>query len=268
MSNKIRFTKMHGCGNDYIYVNAMEYHLANPAAAAVKLSDRHKGIGSDGLVLIDKSPVPEADFSMRIFNADGSEAMMCGNASRCIGKYLYERGLTSETQIRLLTLSGVKTLQLHITNGKVSSVMVDMLQPVLEDETQYVAARSQGHGTFVSMGNPHYVIFTDNVDQVGETGSALEVHPAFPQRCNIEFARVEPDGSIRTRVWERGSGITQACGTGACATAVAAVLTGRANRKSRIVMDGGTLDIEWRETDNHVYMTGPAAFVFDGEIDI
>ena len=134
MSNKIRFTKMHGCGNDYIYVNAMEYHLANPAAAAVKLSDRHKGIGSDGLVLIDKSPVPEADFSMRIFNADGSEAMMCGNASRCIGKYLYERGLTSETQIRLLTLSGVKTLQLHITNGKVSSVMVDMLQPVLEDD--------------------------------------------------------------------------------------------------------------------------------------
>ena len=223
---------MHGCGNDYIYVNAMKYYLANPAAAAVKLSDRHKGIGSDGLVLIDKSPVPEADFSMRIFNADGSEAMMCGNASRCIGKYLYERGLTSETQIRLLTLSGVKTL------------------------------------TFVSMGNPHYVIFTDNVDQVGETGSALEVHPAFPQRCNIEFARVEPDGSIRTRVWERGSGITQACGTGACATAVAAVLTGRANRKSRIVMDGGTLDIEWRETDNHVYMTGPAAFVFDGEIEI
>jgi diaminopimelate epimerase len=138
----------------------------------------------------------------------------------------------------------------------------------LEDETQFLAARSQGRGTFVSMGNPHYVIFTDNVDQVGETGSTLEVHPAFPQRCNIEFARVEPDGSIRTRVWERGSGITQACGTGACATAVAAVLTGRANRKSRIVMDGGTLDIEWRETDNHVYMTGPAAFVFDGEIDI
>ena len=268
MSNKIRFTKMHGCGNDYIYVNAMEYHVANPSAVVVKLSDRHKGIGSDGLVLIDKSPVPEADFSMRIFNADGSEAMMCGNASRCIGKYLYERGLTSETQIRLLTLSGVKTLQLYITNGKVSSVMVDMLQPVLEDETQYVAARSQGHGTFVSMGNPHYVIFTDNVDQVGETGRMLEQHVAFPQRCNIEFARIESDGSIRTRVWERGSGITQACGTGACATAVAAVLTGRADRKSRIVMDGGTLDIEWRETDNHVYMTGPAEFVFDGEIEI
>ena len=267
MSNKIRFTKMHGCGNDYIYVNAMEYHVANPTAAAVKLSDRHKGIGSDGLVLIDKSPVPEADFSMRIFNADGSEAMMCGNASRCIGKYLYERGLTNETEIRLLTLSGIKTLQLHVTNGRVSSVTVDMLQPVLEDETQFIAARSKGHGTFVSMGNPHYVIFTDNVDQVGETGRKLEHHLAFPQRCNIEFARIESDGSIRTRVWERGSGITQACGTGACATAVAAVLTGRADRRARIVMDGGTLDIEWRETDNHVYMTGPAEFVFDGEVE-
>ena len=164
MSNKIRFTKMHGCGNDYIYVNEMEYHVADPVAAAVKLSDRHKGIGSDGLVLIDKSPVPEADFSMRIFNADGSEAMMCGNASRCIGKFLYERGLTTNTEIRLLTLSGIKTLQLHITNGRVSSVTVDMLQPVLEDEKQFVAALSQGNGTFVSMGNPHYVIFTDNVE--------------------------------------------------------------------------------------------------------
>ena len=268
MSNKIRFTKMHGCGNDYIYVNEMEYHVADPVAAAVKLSDRHKGVGSDGLVLIDKSPVPEADFSMRIFNADGSEAMMCGNASRCIGKFLYERGLTTNTEIRLLTLSGIKTLQLHITNGRVSSVTVDMLQPVLEDEKQFVAALSQGNGTFVSMGNPHYVIFTDNVDQVGDAGPKLEQHPAFPQRCNIEFARIESDGSIRTRVWERGSGITQACGTGACATAVAAVLTGRADRKAHIVMDGGTLDIEWRETDNHVYMTGPAEFVFDGEIEI
>ncbi len=268
MSNKIRFTKMHGCGNDYIYVNEMEYHVADPVAAAVKLSDRHKGVGSDGLVLIDKSPVPEADFSMRIFNADGSEAMMCGNASRCIGKFLYERWLTTNTEIRLLTLSGIKTLQLHITNGRVSSVTVDMLQPVLENEKQFVAALSQGNGTFVSMGNPHYVIFTDNVDQVGDAGPKLEQHPAFPQRCNIEFARIESDGSIRTRVWERGSGITQACGTGACATAVAAVLTGRADRKAHIVMDGGTLDIEWRETDNHVYMTGPAEFVFDGEIEI
>ena len=267
MAQKIRFTKMHGCGNDYIYVNTMEQKVPNPQEAAVRWSDRYKGIGSDGLVLIGKSPVPEADYTMHIYNADGSEAMMCGNASRCIGKYLYERGLTTKTEIRLLTLSGIKTLQLHILNNKVESVTVDMLEPVLENDSQYIASRSVGRGTFVSMGNPHYVIFTDNVDQVGETGRTLERHPAFPQRCNIEFARVEEDGSIRTRVWERGSGITQACGTGACATAVAAALTGKAGRKSDIVMDGGTLSIEWRESDNHVYMTGPAEFVFDGEIE-
>ena len=268
MKEKIRFTKMHGCGNDYIYINIMEYEIADPQAAAIVWSNRHKGIGSDGLVLIDKSPVPEADFSMRIFNADGSEAMMCGNASRCIGKYLFERGLTTLTEIRLLTLSGIKTLSLLVNDGIVESVTVDMGVPVLEDESQYLPARNPGHGTFVSMGNPHYVIFTDDVDQVGEKGRTLEQHPAFPQRCNIEFARVEADGSIRTRVWERGSGITMACGTGACATAVAAVLTGRAKRTSRIVMDGGTLSIEWRKEDHHVYMTGPAEFVFDGEIDL
>lgn len=315
---------MHGCGNDYIYVNAMQYPIPHPSAAAIKWSDRHKGIGSDGLVLIDRSPVPEADFSMRIFNADGSEAMMCGNASRCIGKYLYEKGLirtlspkdevstsseaqphgeAQETQIRLLTLSGIKTLYLHIINNKVETVTVDMGEPVLEDESLYRPAigrsmpilHSDGKETrsenalFVSMGNPHYVIFTDNTDQVGETGRILEHHPAFPQRCNIEFASVterslqspaqqtqalnfsnthQPTTTIRTRVWERGSGITQACGTGACATAVAAALTGRAGRESLIVMDGGTLSIEWRESDNHVYMTGPAEFVFDGEIEI
>ena len=264
--SKIPFTKMHGCGNDYIYVNTMLYDIPDPVAASIKWSNRYKGIGSDGLVLIGKSTVPEADYTMRIFNADGSEAMMCGNASRCIGKYLYERGLTDKTEIRLLTLSGVKILNLHIKDNKVESVTVDMLEPVLENEEQFVAARAQGHGTFVSMGNPHYVIFTDNVDQVGETGRVLEHHPAFPQRCNIEFAHIEANGSIRTRVWERGSGITQACGTGACATAVAAALTGRAGRTSQIVMDGGTLTIEWRESDNHVYMTGPAEFVFDGEI--
>ena len=268
MTEKLRFTKMHGCGNDYIYVNMMEYTIADPHTVAIALSDRHKGIGSDGLVLIDRSPVPEADYAMRIFNADGSEAMMCGNASRCIGKYLYERGLTDKTEIRLLTLSGVKTLQLHLSGGIVESVTVDMGEPVFEDESQFLAGRSQGRGTCVSMGNPHYVIFTDDVHQVAETGRTLEHHPAFPQRCNIEFACVQADGSIRTRVWERGSGITQACGTGACATAVAACLTGRAGRTSNIVMDGDTLHIEWREADNHVYMTGPAAFVFDGEIDV
>ena len=268
MKEKIRFTKMHGCGNDYIYINIMEYEIADPQAAAIVWSNRHKGIGSDGLVLIDKSPVPEADFSMRIFNADGSEAMMCGNASRCIGKYLFERGLTSLTEIRLLTLSGVKILNLKVNQGMVESVTVDMGEPQLENEAQFIALRNPDNGTFVSMGNPHYVCFTDDVDQVGETGRLMERHVAFPQRCNIEFARVEADGSIRTRVWERGSGITEACGTGACATAVAAVLTGRAKRTSQIVMDGGTLTIEWRKEDNHVYMTGPAEFVFDGEIDL
>ena len=277
--SKIPFTKMHGCGNDYIYVDVSQHPIDDPVQAAIQWSDRHKGIGSDGLVLIDKSPIPEADFSMRIFNADGSEAMMCGNASRCIGKYLYERTHLwpfpvsegngyQETKIRLLTLSGIKVLNLHIFNGIVESVTVDMGEPILEDASQFITSRGLAQGTFVSMGNPHYVIFTENVDQVGETGRALEHHPAFPQRCNIEFARIEADGNIRTRVWERGSGITQACGTGACATAVAAFLTGKAGRKSDIVMDGGTLTIEWRESDNHVYKTGPAEFVFDGEVEL
>ena len=275
---KIHFTKMHGCGNDYIYVDTMQYPIADPVQAAILWSDRHKGIGSDGLVLIDRSPIPEADYSMRIFNADGSEAMMCGNASRCIGKYLYERGLTTQTKIRLLTNSGIKTLNLHVRhsakghsqgeNGVVEGVTVDMGTPQLENPEQFVISRGLDQGTFVSMGNPHYVIFTDNVNQVGETGRVLEHHPAFPQRCNIEFACIENDGIIRTRVWERGSGITQACGTGACATAVAAFITGLAGRQSQIVMDGGTLNIELRESDNHVLMTGPAEFVFDGEINL
>ena len=263
---------MHGCGNDYIYVNTMEYDIPNPSEAAIAWSDRHKGVGSDGLVLIGSSPVPEADYTMHIYNADGSEAMMCGNASRCIGKYLYERGLTDKREIRLLTLSGVKMLQLHISHDIVECVTVDMGEPVLEDEAQFISSRGLNKGVFVSMGNPHYVIFTDDVDLVGEMGRILEYHPAFPQRCNIEFAHVlspsqEGSTTIRTRVWERGSGITLACGTGACATAVAACMTRRAGRINDIVMDGGTLHIEWRESDNHVYMTGPAEFVFDGEIE-
>ena len=264
--SKIRFTKMHGCGNDYIYVNAMLYDIPDPAAAAIAWSDRHKGIGSDGLVLIGKSPVPEADFSMRIFNADGSEAMMCGNASRCIGKYVYERGLTEKTEIRLLTLSGIKTIQIKLDGKAVEHVTVDMLVPITDQAEQFIPTPGLPEGTFVSMGNPHYVIFTDDTDQVATIGPKFECHPAFPQRCNIELAQVRTDG-IRVRVWERGSGITQACGTGACATAVAAALTGRADRQSLIIMDGGSLHIDWRETDNHVYMTGPAQFVFDGEIE-
>ena len=277
---KIGFTKMHGCGNDYIYVNTMLYDIPDPSAASIKWSDRHKGIGSDGLVLIGKSPLPEADFTMRIFNSDGSEAMMCGNASRCIGKYVYERGLAGNKQeIRLLTLSGIKTILLNVKDGSVESVTVDMGEPSFQDESLYnpnsaksisvsFSETNEADSLFVSMGNPHYVVFTDNVDQVETTGKALEYHPAFPQRCNIEFAHIQQNGDIRTKVWERGSGITQACGTGACATAVAAAATGRSNRTSHIIMDGGTLTIEWREADNHVYMTGPAEFVFDGEIEL
>ncbi len=268
MTQEIAFTKMHGCGNDYIYVDTMKYPIAHPEEVARRWSDRHKGIGSDGLVLIGRSPIPEADFTMRIFNADGSEAMMCGNASRCIAKYLYERGLTDACEIRLLTLSGIKTLQLHVARGAVKTVTVDMLEPVLEDVKLFQPQPDLDEGTFVSMGNPHYVIFTDDVEQVGTRGPLLEHHPAFPHRCNIEFAHIQDDGSIRVRVWERGSGITMACGTGACATAVAASLKGLAGRSSIIDMDGGRLSIEWRESDGHVYMTGPAEFVFDGEAEI
>ena len=282
MTETVRFTKMHGAGNDYIYVNTLLYNIKDPAAAAIQWSAPHTGIGSDGLVLIDEARIPEADYSMRIFNADGSEAMMCGNASRCIGKYLYEKGLTDKTQIRLLTLSGIKILNLHLdaTGKRVESVTVDMLEPVTKNKAQLStddgslteglveADDKEFRGTFVSMGNPHFVIFVDDISEidVARYGKILEYDPLFPERCNIEFAEVLPSGAIRTRVWERGSGITMACGTGACATAVAAAITGRASRESDIVMDGGTLHIEWSEQDGHVYMTGPAAFAFEGEV--
>ena len=284
MTKTIKFTKMHGAGNDYIYVDTLLYNIPNPSECAIRWSAYHTGIGSDGLVLIGKAPIPEADYSMRIFNADGSEAMMCGNASRCIGKYLYEKGLTEKTDIRLLTLSGIKTLHLHLTDDRktVKSVTVDMLAPVLSNTKQLATddgSLTEGRidtvsgsftGTFVSMGNPHFVIFVDDINDVdvAKSGKELEYNEMFPERCNIEFAQVLADGTIRTRVWERGSGITMACGTGACATAVAASLTGRAGRKSKIAMDGGTLIIEWNESDGHVYMTGPASFVFEGEIEL
>ena len=282
MTETVRFTKMHGAGNDYIYVNTLLYNIEDPVKAAIQWSVPHTGIGSDGLVLIDEAKIPEADYSMRIFNADGSEAMMCGNASRCIGKYLYEKGLTDKTQIRLLTLSGIKILNLHldVTGKRVESVTVDMLEPVTKNKAQLStddgslteglveADDKEFRGTFVSMGNPHFVIFVDDISEidVARYGKILEYDPLFPERCNIEFAEVLPSGAIRTRVWERGSGITMACGTGACATAVAAAITGRASRESDIVMDGGTLHIEWSEQDGHVYMTGPAAFSFEGEV--
>lgn len=278
--NRIRFTKMHGAGNDYIYVNTLLYNIENPEEKSIEWSDRHKGIGGDGLVLICKPTTDDADYRMRIFNADGSEAMMCGNASRCIGKYLFERGLTDKTSIRLETLSGIKILNLHLDDdGKtVSSVTVDMLEPGLKNEKQYVetcggklfACGREFSGTFVCMGNPHFVTFVDDIDtiDIAHYGRVLERDENFPERCNIEFAQMLPDGSIRTRVWERGSGITMACGTGACATAVAAAHTRRAGRESVIKMDGGDLHIEWSESDNHVYMTGPAEIVFDGEIEL
>ena len=266
MAEKVKFTKMHGAGNDYIYVDTTRYSIERPEELARRWSAPHTGIGSDGLVLIGRSATPEADFTMRIFNADGSEAMMCGNASRCVGKYVYERGLTDKTEVRLLTLSGVKILQLKVADNTVERVTVDMLVPRFSDERFYVPNLELRQGTFVSMGNPHYVIFTDRLDEAELEGPRLERHAAFPERCNIEFARLQPDGTIRTRVWERGSGITLACGTGACATAVAAAYTGRAGRQSTVVMDGGTLSVEWRLSDGHVLLTGPAEFVFDGEI--
>ena len=270
-TNRIHFMKMHGVGNDYIFVDTAQCAIPDPQAASIAWSRPHMGIGSDGLVLIGRAETPEADFTMRIFNADGSEGLMCGNASRCIGKYVYERGLTDQTRVRLLTASGIKVLELAVNpDGTVSSVTVDMLAPMLERETQFLPdGEALPDGVFVSMGNPHYVIFVDDLNSVdvATRGAVLERHQRFPERCNIEFAQVTADG-IRMRVWERGSGITMACGTGACATAVAAAVTGRSGRQSRVIMDGGALDIEWRATDNHVYLSGPATFVYEGDIDL
>lgn len=264
----IEFTKMHGTGNDYIYVNTMKYDIENPEELAIEWSKYHTGIGSDGLVLIGNSVI--ADFSMRIFNADGSEAKMCGNASRCIGKYLYEYGLTSKTEISLETLSGIKFLHLHLTNtNKVESVTVDMGIPFdikeISLEDKYLFKK----GVTVSMGNPHLVIFVEDVNSINlpVIGPQLENHPLFPDRVNVEFAQILLNGNIRMRVWERGSGITMACGTGACATAVAAAFSKKSEKSVSIIMDGGTLKFDW-EKDGHVYMTGPATVVFDGEISI
>lgn len=279
MVRKIHFTKMHGAGNDYIYVNTLLYSIPNPEAASVAWSKPHFGVGSDGLILIGRPTLEDADFSMRIFNNDGSEALMCGNGTRCVAKYVYEKGLTTKTEIRLETMSGIKILKLHLdSDNVVKSVTVDMGEPRLDVLTQFtgtepttLSLKDHGlmHGTFVSMGNPHFVTFVKDIQDIDiiKLGSVLEYDPAFPERCNIEFAEMKSDGSIRTRVWERGSGVTMACGTGACATAVAAAKNGLSGRSASIVMDGGTLTIEWA-ADNHVYMTGPAAFAFEGEIEL
>lgn len=276
MAETIHFTKMHGAGNDYIYVDTLNAEIPDPETCAKVWSNRHTGIGSDGLVLICKPTEAGADARMRIFNADGSEAMMCGNASRCIGKYLFEKGICRKKQIALQTPSGIKTLNLHLSPDckTVESVTVDMLKPTLVDSNQFTGEKPQladgttVNGIFVSMGNPHYVVFVDNINNVdvAKLGSELEFSPSFPERCNIEFAQVLSPGKLRTRVWERGSGITMACGTGACATAVAATLAKKAGMESDIIMDGGTLHIEWYKYDGHIYMTGPAEFAFEGEV--
>lgn len=283
MTQKIHFTKMHGAGNDYIYVNTLLYNIPDPSAASIAWSRPHFGIGSDGLILIGRATRNDADFSMRIFNNDGSEAMMCGNGTRCVAKFLHDKGLTKKNPIRLETLSGIKVLNLHLDDDdRVETVTVDMGEPKLKEPGQFgvhngeamnwelTVAGHQSCGTFVSMGNPHFVVFTDDVEHldIEKYGPLLEHHEVFPQRCNIEFATIKADGTIRMRVWERGSGITLACGTGACATAVAAHLTGRRPRQSDIEMDGGTLSIEWKADDNHIMMTGPAAISFEGVIDL
>lgn len=276
----ILFTKMHGCGNDYIYVDADRYLLADPAAMARQWSDRRKGIGADGLILYGKADGRKADFSMRIFNADGSEGLMCGNGARCVGWLLYEQALTDLTEIRLNTKAGIRTITLNLavndksTNRKqLASVMVDMMEPSFREQTLSAEGVTLS-GLYVSMGNPHFVVFVDDVEacDVERLGPLFEHHPTFPERCNIEFAQIlspSPTGEsrIRVRVWERGSGLTQACGTGACAVCVAAAVTGRADRQSAIVMDGGTLFAHWLP-NNHVLLTGPCTTVFKGEIQI
>ena len=277
----IQFTKMQGLGNDYIYINTDQYPIDKPEEFSIQWSKSHTGIGSDGLILISRSD--KADFKMRIFNADGTEAMMCGNGSRCVGKYVYDHHLTDKTEIDLDTLSGIKHITLHPdTQGEIHNATVDMGEPMLSNLTQVNTPSGDLTGvnihvadqtfqaTYVCMGNPHVVIFVDDISRipVESYGPEIEFNPLFPQRANIEFVQVLPDSTLRMRVWERGSGITQACGTGACATAVAAFVTGRAPRASTVRMDGGELHIHLRENDNHVLMTGPAETSFEGELNV
>lgn len=291
--NTIRFTKMHGAGNDYVYVNAMEQDIANPEEKAIRWSDRHKGIGSDGLILICPSTV--ADCRMRMFNADGSEGRMCGNGVRCVAKYVVDNGIVKGDEVSVETLAGIKNVKVwKDAEGHVYKARVDMGRPVLDDDDLFHSPPLGWHnmrywlgiypipgnfavlespidsyaGYFVSMGNPHFVIFVDDINKVDleKEGPALETLDAFPQRCNIEFAQHLGQGVFRTRVWERGSGITQACGTGACATAVAAVISHKVDDHAIIRMDGGDLEIDWNGVDS-VFLTGPAQTVFEGEIE-
>ena len=275
----IKFTKMHGLGNDYVYIDAINQNIENESSLAQFVSNRHFGIGSDGLILICKSEI--ADFKMRMFNSDGSEAEMCGNGIRCVGKFVYDKGLTNKTTVKIETLAGIKTLILNTKDEKVETARVDMGEPILEAEKipvistekpvknlELEAENKKFKFTCVSMGNPHAITIVENTKEfdVEKYGKVLEIDKAFPKKANIEFAQIIDRQNINMRVWERGAGETLACGTGACATAVACNLNGLTDRKVNIELLGGTLNIEWNETDNHVYMTGPAVTVFDGEL--
>ena len=262
----IPFTKMQGLGNDYIYIDARKHPIADPAAFSRRWSNRRTGIGSDGLILIGGSQC--ADFSMRIFNADGSEGRMCGNGARCVGKYLHDKGLTDKTVITLETLSGIKTLELDLDkDGAVRTVTVGMGKGI----PRRIPLPRGGEGVAVDVGNPHLVLFVPEDPDDGfltETGGALEKDPLFPDGVNVEFVRVLDEGHLRMRVWERGSGITAACGTGACASVVAAAMEGRIRPQGCLVhMDGGTLTVSWDPVTQLVTMTGPAETVFEGTIE-
>ncbi len=276
----LRFTKMQAIGNDYIYINCFEETVKDPSRLAIQFSDRHFGIGSDGVILI--RPSDNADFFMDIYNADGSRAKMCGNGIRSVGKYVYERGLTDRTVFTVETLGGIKTLRLETGQGKVRSVTVDMGAPELDPKkipanfpgesavnVPLTVDGTQYRVTCVSMGNPHCVLFVDNVKTapVETLGPKLEHHPAFPERANIEFVQVMGPDELAMRVWERGSGETMACGTGSCASLVAAVLNGLCRREAAVHLLGGDLKDRWDEGENTVYMQGPAEFVFDGVLE-
>jgi diaminopimelate epimerase len=270
---------MHGAGNDYILIDCLENEIKDPVSLSVKMSDRHFGVGGDGIILVCPSDV--ADFKMRMFNSlDGSEAGMCGNGIRTFGKYVYDKGLTDKTVITVETLSGIKTLTLNVAGGKVESVRVDMGAPRLKSSEipvkspleRFIAQPVESQGvtyemTCVNMGNPHAVTFVEDVSKIDieKVGPRLENHPLFPERANIEFVQIIDSETIKMRVWERGSGETLACGTGACASVVASVLNGRLKRRAKVILLGGELDIEWDEETGHVFMTGPAALVFEGE---
>jgi diaminopimelate epimerase len=275
----MKFTKMQGLGNDYVYVNGFEEFVDNRNEMARRVSNRHFGIGSDGLVMI--LPSDRADFCMEMYNADGTQAEMCGNAIRCVGKYVYDRGLTRKTSLTVETLAGIKELELYIEDGKVQTVRVNMGAPILLPKEIPVLAEGETvirkpvlvdgreyELTCVSMGNPHAVVFLDEINalELERIGPRFEHHPMFPSRTNTEFVEIINASAIRMRVWERGTGETLACGTGACAAAVAAMLCGKTGRSVDVALLGGSLHIEWSEEDGNVYMTGPAQFVFDGAL--